>query len=54
MKTLFLVLIAFAFIKTISYAIFELKENKNKPAATTIILIALGSCILSISMIYTK
>ncbi len=54
MKILLFVLTLIAFIKTISYGLFELKENKNKPAATTIICVAIGSCILTSIMIYIK
>lgn len=46
MKILVFLLTAYTFIKTVSYGIYEGKENKNKPAAITIIVIALGSCIL--------
>ncbi len=54
MKILLLILIIFTLIKTVSYGMFELKTNKNKPAATAIICIALGSCILTSIMLFIK
>lgn len=54
MKIFMLLLIIYALIKTISYGIFELKTNKNKPAATTVICIALGSSILASIMLYIR
>ena len=52
MKILVFLLIAYTFIKTISYGIFEEKTNKNKPAAITIIVLALGSCILTCTILF--
>lgn len=54
MKILLFILTIFTFIKTISYGVFELKTNKNKPGAITIICLALGSCILVNIMLYLK
>lgn len=54
MKIFMFLLIIYVFIKTVSYAIFEFKTNKNKPAATTIICVALGSSILASTMIYIR
>lgn len=54
MKFLLFILIILVFSKTISYALFELKENKNKPAAITIICIALGSCIFTSTVVFIK
>lgn len=54
MKIVLFILIIYSLIKTISYGIFELRENKNKPAATTIICIALGSSILASIMLYIR
>lgn len=54
MKILLFILTILVFIKTISYGLFELKENKNKPAAITIICIALGSCIFTSSVVFIK
>lgn len=47
MKILLFVLTIFTLIKTVSYGVYELKTNKNKPGAITIICLALGSCILT-------
>ncbi len=54
MKVLLFILIVLVFIKTISYGLFELKENKNKPAATTIICLALVSCIFTSTVVLIK
>lgn len=54
MKFVLYILITFTFIKTISYGLFELHENKNKPGAITIFGIALGSCVLTSIMIYIR
>lgn len=54
MKILLFILTILVFIKTISYGLFELKENKNKPAAITIICIALGSCIFTSTVVLIK
>lgn len=54
MKFLVFLLTAYAFVKTISYGIYEGKENKNKPAATTIIVLALGSCLLTITLLFIR
>lgn len=54
MKILLLILIISILVKTISYGLFELKENKNKPAAITIICIALGSCIFTSIVVFIK
>ena len=52
MKVLLSVLTIYMIVKTISYGVFELKENKNKPAAITIICTAIGSFILTNIVIY--
>ncbi len=54
MKFLLFVFIIFTFIKTFSYGLFELRTNKNKPGAITIICVALGSCILTSIVLLTK
>ncbi len=54
MKIFMFLLIIYVFIKTISYGIFELKTNKNKPGAITIICVALGSSILASIMLYIR
>lgn len=54
MKIIVLLLTAYTLIKTISYGIYEGKENKNKPAAITIIVLTLGSCILTCAMILIR
>lgn len=54
MKFLLFIFIIFTFIKTISYGLFELKTNKNKPGAITIICITLGSCILTSIVLLIK
>lgn len=54
MKIFLFILTISVFIKTISYGLFELKENKNKPAAMTIICLALGSCIFTSTVILIK
>lgn len=54
MKILLFILTIFTFIKTISYGVFELKTNKNKPGAVAIICLALGSCILTSLVLIIK
>ena len=54
MKLLLIVLTVFTLIKTISYGVYEFKENKNKPAAIAIICLALGSCTLTSIMVYIR
>lgn len=54
MKFVLYVLIVFTFIRTVSYGLFELRENKNKPGAITIFGIALGTCILTSIMVYIR
>lgn len=54
MKILLFILIIFALIKTVSYGIFELKENKNKFAALIVISLAIISCILTSIMVYIR
>lgn len=54
MKLLLIILTIFTLVKTISYGMYEFKQNKNKPGAITIICIALGSCILTSIIIYLR
>lgn len=46
MKIFLLIISIWIFIKTISYGIFEIKENKNKPAGITIFFLATVGLVL--------
>lgn len=54
MATLIIILSIWIFIKTISYGIFEIKNNSNKPGGITIIIISIISLIYPIIMIYIR
>lgn len=52
MNYIFIIFLLYFFIKSWFYGLFELKEIKNKPAATAIFILTLGSFIFSIICLY--
>lgn len=49
-----IILAIWIFMKTLSYGIFEIKNNSNKPGGITIIIISLISLIYPIIMVYIR
>ena len=54
MKFLVLILSIIIFIKTTSYGLYELKENKNKSGGITVIAIAVISLFLPNVVVYIR
>lgn len=52
MNYLFIIFIVYFFIKSWAYGLFELKEIKNKSAATAIFVLSLTSFIFSLVCLY--
>lgn len=52
MNYIFILLILYFFLKSWFYGLFELKEIKNKTAATAIFILTLGGFIFSIVSLY--
>lgn len=54
MYILVIILSIIIFIKSISYAVFEIKQNSNKIGGITIIAISVISLILPTVMVYVR
>lgn len=54
MYILFFILSIWIFIKTFSYAIYEIKQEKNKLGGTIVLLLALASLIFPIIMVLVR
>ena len=52
MNYLFIIFILFFFMKSWFYGLFELREIKNKPAATAIFVLSLFSFIFALVCLY--
>lgn len=52
MNYLFIIFLLCFFIKSWLYGVFELKEIKNKPAATAIFVLSLTSFIFALVCLY--
>lgn len=51
MKILSIILLIYAFLKSIFYGYFEIKEKENKYGGITVILLAILGLILPISLL---
>ncbi len=51
MKILSIIFLIYAFLKSIFYAYFEIKEKENKYGGITVILLAILGLILPISLL---
>lgn len=49
-----IILSIWIFMKTLSYGIFEIKNNSNKPGGITIIIVSIISLIYPIIMVYIR
>ena len=54
MYVLFFILSIWIFVRTISYGIYEIKQEKNKLGGTIVLLLALVSLIFPIIMVLVR
>jgi len=54
MYVLFFILSIWIFIRTISYAIYEIKQEKNKLGGTIVLLLALVALVFPIVMVLIR
>lgn len=54
MYVLFFILSIWIFVRTISYGIYEIKQEKNKLGGTIVLLLALVSLIFPVIMVLVR